>query len=56
MRKWKVALKNVYAVGDCAEIFYGGNKSKTNVELLWYTGKKHGNVAAKKYCGFQNTL
>lgn len=38
---------HVYAIGDCAELTFAGNR----VEQLWYTGRLQGETVAHTICG-----
>jgi len=44
-------IPGIYSAGDCAEIKSEISGVKNRVEQLWYTGRMHGEVAAKNICG-----
>ena len=50
-QKFETNMADVYACGDCAEIFSGSSGKKSVVELLWYTGRMHGKVVAENLLG-----
>ncbi len=50
-RKFETSVPDVYACGDCAEIYPGDKGQESVVELLWYTGKMHGKVVAANILG-----
>ncbi|MBA3648530.1 MAG: NAD(P)/FAD-dependent oxidoreductase [Chitinophagales bacterium] len=43
-------ITDVYAAGDCAE-FRTPKPGQLNVEQLWYTGRKHGEILGQILCG-----
>ncbi len=43
-------IPNVYAAGDCAEI-YDADAAHPKVEQLWYTGRMQGETVAHTICG-----
>jgi NADPH-dependent 2,4-dienoyl-CoA reductase/sulfur reductase-like enzyme len=43
-------IKNVYAIGDCAEQ-QQPNENRRSVEAVWYTGRMMGEVVAQTICG-----
>ena len=43
-------IKNIYAIGDCAEQIQP-NKNRKKIESLWYTGKMMGETVAQTICG-----
>ena len=43
-------IPNVYAAGDCAEI-YDTDSANPKVEQLWYTGRMQGETVAHTICG-----
>ncbi|RME92381.1 MAG: NAD(P)/FAD-dependent oxidoreductase [Candidatus Hydrogenedentota bacterium] len=51
-RKLETNIKDIYAVGDCAELQPLPNKKgKNTVEALWYTGKMQAKVLAENLLG-----
>ena len=50
-QKFETNMVDVYACGDCAEIFLDSSGKKSVVELLWYTGRMHGQVVAENLLG-----
>ncbi len=47
---FRTTVPDVYAVGDCAE-FRSVPPGVAPVEQLWYTGRRHGEIAARNICG-----
>ena len=43
-------IKNVYAIGDCAEQTQP-NENRKSIEAIWYTGKMMGETLAQTICG-----
>lgn len=43
-------IENVFAIGDCAQ-FISPLHGRRNIEQVWYTGKMHGETAAKNIVG-----
>ena len=43
-------IKDVYAIGDCAEQTQP-NENRKNIEAIWYTGKMMGETLAQTICG-----
>jgi NAD(P)H-nitrite reductase large subunit len=43
-------IKDVYAIGDCAEQMEP-NKNRKSIEAIWYTGKMMGETVAQTICG-----
>ena len=43
-------IEGIYAIGDCAE-FRNASAGHRKIEQLWYTGRRHGKVAADNICG-----
>ena len=48
----KTSLDDVYACGDCAEI-HAPNQDKPLIELIWYSAKRQGKLAAENLLGDQ---
>ncbi len=44
-------IKDVYAIGDCAEQKDGGIGLRSAVEAVWYTGRMMGETLAQTICG-----
>ena len=44
-------IPDVYAAGDCAEIYSGENANSKRIEQLWYTGRMQGETLARTLCG-----
>ena len=44
-------IKDVYAIGDCAEFHQHPSKGRANIEQVWYTGRMMGEVVADTVCG-----
>lgn len=49
-RKFETSVKDVYAIGDCAE-FTEALPSRRPLEQVWYTGKIMGEIVAKNVTG-----
>jgi NAD(P)H-nitrite reductase large subunit len=47
-------IKNIYAIGDCAQ-FKNPLNGRRPIEQVWYTGKKHGETLAQTICGNRTT-
>ena len=47
---FKTNIKNIFAIGDCAE-FKTPLQGRKPLEQVWYTGKIHGETAAKNIVG-----
>lgn len=47
-------IKDVYAIGDCAEQRNGGIGQRRPIEAVWYTGRMMGETLAQTICG--NTI
>ncbi|NBC17297.1 MAG: FAD-dependent oxidoreductase [Bacteroidetes bacterium] len=47
---FRTNVPNVYAVGDCNEFKEEGIGHR-KIDLLWYTGRRHGKTVAKTICG-----
>ena len=45
-------VKNIYAVGDCAELQFANNGRKA-IEAVWYSGRIMGEVVAHNICGIE---
>ena len=43
-------IKDVYAIGDCAEQTHP-NENRKSIEAIWYTGKMMGETLAQTICG-----
>lgn len=43
-------IKNIYAIGDCAE-FKEPIEGRKKIEQIWYTGRMHGETVARTICG-----
>ncbi len=43
-------IKNVYAIGDCAEVTHP-IEGRRPIEAIWYTGRMMGETAARTICG-----
>ncbi len=43
-------IKNIYAIGDCAEQHQGIDKRRP-IEAVWYTGRMMGETVARTICG-----
>lgn len=46
----QTSIKNIYAIGDCAEI-RAPNKGRRSIEAVWYTGRMMGESLAQTLCG-----
>lgn len=46
----RTSIKNIYALGDCAQLHEPGPERKA-IEALWYTGKMMGETVAATICG-----
>jgi len=44
-------VKDVYAIGDCAEQRDGGIGQRRPIEAVWYTGRMMGETLAQTICG-----
>jgi len=49
-RYFETNIKDVYAIGDCAQLDEGINGRK-NIEQVWYTGRIMGETLAQTICG-----
>ena len=49
-RNLETNIKNVYAIGDCAEQ-HEAIGSRRNIEAVWYTGRMMGETLAQTICG-----
>ena len=43
-------IKDVYAIGDCAEL-ENPDQDRKSIEAIWYTGRMMGEVVAQSICG-----
>jgi NADPH-dependent 2,4-dienoyl-CoA reductase/sulfur reductase-like enzyme len=48
---FRARVPNVFAAGDCAEITESAEATQGRVEQLWYTAKKHGEIAGDVIAG-----
>jgi NAD(P)H-nitrite reductase large subunit len=49
-RYFETNIKDVYAIGDCAQFEQGVN-GRRNIEQVWYTGRIMGETLAQTICG-----
>jgi len=47
---FRTNIKNIFSIGDCAQ-FKTPLNGRRNLEQVWYTGKMHGETAAKNIVG-----
>jgi len=48
---FRTNMKDVYAIGDCAEFKDSIGENRKSIEQVWYTGRMHGEILAQNLTG-----